>query len=63
MTETMRCARCGAQMNHQADKLVEARTREEAEPTRELGGIVLLVFACPSCGYVASRREDEPQDR
>ena len=63
MTETMRCARCGAEMNHQADKLVEPRTRDEAEATQESGGIVLLVFACPSCGYVASRPEDGPQSR
>jgi predicted RNA-binding Zn-ribbon protein involved in translation (DUF1610 family) len=57
MTETMRCPRCGAPMNHQANKLVEPVTREEAEASRALGGILVLVFACPNCGYVASRRD------
>jgi predicted RNA-binding Zn-ribbon protein involved in translation (DUF1610 family) len=44
-------------MNHQANKLVEPVTREEAEASRALAGIIVLVFACPNCGYVASRRE------
>jgi NMD protein affecting ribosome stability and mRNA decay len=63
MTEAMTCPRCGAPMNHQANKLVEPTSREEAESVRALGGILVAVFACPSCGYVASRREDEPHDR
>jgi predicted RNA-binding Zn-ribbon protein involved in translation (DUF1610 family) len=58
MSETMRCPRCGAEMNHQARKLVEPLTREEAEASVAVGGIVLAVFACPNCGYVASRRDD-----
>jgi len=55
----MTCPRCGAEMNHQADKLREPTTREEAETSR-LGGIVIAVFACPSCGWIASKplRED-----
>jgi predicted RNA-binding Zn-ribbon protein involved in translation (DUF1610 family) len=61
MSETMRCPRCGAQMNHQANKLVEPVTREEAEASTAAGGILILVFACPNCGYVDSRR-DEPDD-
>ena len=58
MSETMRCPRCGAEMNHQANKLVEPLTREEAEASVATGGIVLAVFACPHCGYVASQRDD-----
>jgi uncharacterized C2H2 Zn-finger protein len=58
MTETMRCPRCGAEMNHQANKLVEPVTREEAVASREVGGILVLVFACPKCGFVASRRDE-----
>jgi predicted RNA-binding Zn-ribbon protein involved in translation (DUF1610 family) len=58
MTETMRCPRCGAEMNHQANKLVEPVTGEEAEARGTLGGILLAVFACPNCGYVASRRDE-----
>ena len=58
MTETMRCPRCGAEMNHQANKLVEPVTREEAEARGALDGILLAVFACPNCGYIASRRDE-----
>jgi predicted RNA-binding Zn-ribbon protein involved in translation (DUF1610 family) len=55
----MTCPKCGAEMNHQADKLREPTTREEAETSR-LGGIVIAVFACPHCGWIASKplRED-----
>jgi predicted RNA-binding Zn-ribbon protein involved in translation (DUF1610 family) len=58
MTETMQCPRCGAEMNHQANKLVEPVTHEQAETRGTLGGILLAVFACPNCGYVASRRDE-----
>jgi len=61
MSETMRCPRCGSEMNHQANKLVEPRTREEAEESRTVGGIVIAVFACPHCGYVASRGDDSDE--
>ena len=59
MRPHMTCPKCGAEMNHQADKLREPTTREEAETSR-LGGIVIAVFACPSCGWIASKplRED-----
>ena len=42
MKPEMTCPRCGAAMNHQADKLREPTTREEAE-TSPLGGIVIAV--------------------
>jgi len=46
-------------MNHQADKLREPTSREEAQSTR-LGGVVIAVFACPNCGWIASlRRPDD----
>ena len=61
MTETMRCPRCGAEMNHQANKLVEPVTAAEVAACTALRGILLAVFACPQCGYVASTR-DEPDD-
>jgi predicted RNA-binding Zn-ribbon protein involved in translation (DUF1610 family) len=41
-------------MNHQADKLREPTSREEAQSTR-LGGVVIAVFACPNCGWIASK--------
>lgn len=61
MTRSMTCPKCGAEMNHQADKLVEPTSREEAEESTRLGGLLVAVFACPSCGWIASFRvSDEP---
>jgi predicted RNA-binding Zn-ribbon protein involved in translation (DUF1610 family) len=57
MTPTMICPKCGAEMNHQATRLVEPRTREEAEASLTIGGILVAVFACPRCGWIDSRRE------
>jgi predicted RNA-binding Zn-ribbon protein involved in translation (DUF1610 family) len=54
MRPRMTCPKCGTEMNYQADKLREPTSREEAQSTR-LGGIVIAVFACPSCGWIASR--------
>jgi len=54
----MTCAKCGTEMNHQADKLVQPTTGEEAAtvgPT--LDGLLERVFACPGCGWIDSRRE------
>jgi len=57
VTEGMTCPRCGFQMNHQADKLVYPVTKEEADRmTEALDGVVEEVFACPNCGFIASRR-------
>jgi len=57
MPAQMACPKCGAQMNHQAEKLVYPRTREEAERmTEALDGIIEQVFACPNCGRIESRR-------
>jgi len=55
----MTCPRCGAATNHQANKLREPATREEAETSP--GGVVVVVFACPRCGWIAARpqRDDE----
>ena len=58
MKPEMACPRCGTAMNHQADKLREPTTREEAESTR-LGGVVIAVFACPNCGWIASQRRPD----
>ena len=58
MATSMRCPRCGAEMNHQADKLVHPVTQEEAARiTPALDGIIEQVFACPNCGRIESRRE------
>ena len=58
MATSMRCPRCGAEMNHQADKLVHPVTQEEAAGiTPALDGVIEQVFACPNCGRIESRRE------
>jgi len=58
----MTCPKCGTEMNHQADKLVHPVTREEAEGmTPALDGVIVIVFACPGCGWIDSRREPQPQ--
>lgn len=54
----MTCSQCGGEMNHQADKLVHPVTREEAAAmTPALDGVIEIVFACPGCGWIDSRRE------
>ena len=60
MKPEMACPRCGAAITHLADKRREPTTREEAE-TSPLGGIVIAVFACPSCGWIASRQRDDDE--
>jgi hypothetical protein len=53
----MDCPKCGTPMNHQADKLAQPVTKEEAAAvTDALDGIVVEVFACPSCGWIEARR-------
>ena len=57
----MTCPKCGTEMNHQADKLVHPVTREEAEGmTPALDGVIVIVFACPGCGWIDWRRELRP---
>jgi hypothetical protein len=57
MAEPMICPADGAQMNHQASKLVYPRTREEAAAmTDAIDGVIDDVYACPVCGRIESRR-------
>jgi hypothetical protein len=45
-------------MNRQAEKLVQPVTAEEvAAVSTRLDGVLELVFACPNCGWIDSRRE------
>lgn len=60
MSLTIDCPKCGAVMNHQADKLREPRTREEAEAA-SLGGVLIEIFACPRCGWIAARERSEAE--
>jgi len=62
MKHEMTCPRCGHAMNFEAEKLREPMTREDAARSRSLGGVVTAVFACPNCGWIATRREDDQDD-
>ena len=53
----MICPRCGAQMNHHADKVDVSSVRDGLTATdRTLDGILQNVYACPNCGNVEMRR-------
>ena len=47
-------------MNFQAEKLVQPVSADEVPvaPTR-FDGVLELVFACPHCGWIDSRRETD----
>jgi ribosomal protein S27AE len=52
----MICPKCGAEMNHHADKLVYPVTAEDAKKTDvSLGGMIEETHYCPECGGVESR--------
>jgi hypothetical protein len=56
----MTCERCGSELNHQADKLVHPVTEDEAaRMTPGLDGVILVVFACPNCGWIQSQRASD----
>jgi predicted RNA-binding Zn-ribbon protein involved in translation (DUF1610 family) len=55
---SMTCPKCGTPMNHQAEKLVQPVSAEElASISPGFDGLLELVFACPACGWIDSRRE------
>jgi transcription elongation factor Elf1 len=59
----MTCPVCGAEMNLHAEKLVQPVTPEEAESvTTVVDGVLEIVFACPQCGRIESRREPTEDD-
>lgn len=51
----MQCPKCGAIMNHHAEKVVYSGA---GRADTELGGVLEEMHACPRCGYVASRAAD-----
>ena len=54
----MTCPKCGTPMNLHAEKLVHALTPEEAAAVGTgVDGMLEIVFACPQCGWIESRRE------
>ena len=55
----MICPKCGAEMNHHADKLVYPVTPEDAKKLNAvLGGVIEETYGCPGCGGVESRRAE-----
>jgi NAD(P)H-dependent FMN reductase len=53
----MRCPRCGAAMNHHADKVLQSSgVADESSVDPVLGGIAEELHSCPACGASASRR-------
>jgi len=54
--EPMICPRCGMEMNHHGEKLVEPQdAREAARIDPRLGGLIVEFHTCPKCGSVESR--------
>jgi ribosomal protein S27AE len=52
----MICPKCGDEMNHHADKLVESVNAADAEHVDPaLGGLIEETHSCPACGAVASK--------
>lgn len=52
----LECPKCGAAMNHHANKLVAPTNESEAalvDPS--LGGVMQEAHGCPGCGYVELR--------
>jgi ribosomal protein S27AE len=57
--EQMICSKCGAEMNHHADKLVEPQSTADTRYVNPaLGGVIEETHGCPACGNVESRRAD-----
>ena len=59
MPETSRiiCPRCGAEMNHHAEKLNTAATLDEPEEMDpDLEGVLEEIHTCPRCGTIVARR-------
>ena len=55
----MICPKCGDEMNHHADKLVDPVKPEDLKhfnPT--LSGVIEEMHYCPGCGAVESRRAE-----
>ena len=53
----MICARCGAEMNHHAEKLLQPMgPLDDAWVDPVLGGIIEELHTCPACGASGSRR-------
>lgn len=56
-TEKIRCPKCGALMNHHADKLVTMTDGDSAAFDPVLNGVVQQTHTCPVCANVEFRLE------
>ena len=54
-TNKMKCADCGVDMNHHADKIDYSGGIAEGTVNSELGGVLEEVHSCPGCGKTALR--------
>ena len=55
----MICPKCGVEMNHHADKLVDpVRPEDMKHVNLALGGVIEEMHYCPRCGAVESRRAE-----
>lgn len=53
----MICPRCGAEMNHHAEKIdYTAALDEEGAVDEETGGILEEIHTCPKCGDTEARQ-------
>ena len=58
-TRAMICPKCGGEMNHHADKLVDPTTPEQARKVNPaMNGMIEEMHCCPGCGAVESRMGD-----
>jgi ribosomal protein S27AE len=54
--ERMGCPRCGAAMNHHADKVLYFNEGDETRPNDSaMADFIEEIHACPNCGASASR--------
>lgn len=49
------CPRCGATMNHHAEKLV-VTAAPDPDVDSDFGGYIEESHSCPGCGHLESRR-------
>lgn len=53
------CPKCGAEMNHHADKLVHPANLDDTHQSdTDFGGVVEETHGCPGCGAVESCRAE-----
>ena len=56
----MRCPRCGAEMNHHANKVDYSAGHEDPDAVDAVfNGVLQEVHQCPSCGNIELRRAVE----